>query len=81
MELNPNHPVTQEARDLWYKMCAALMLKLGLDSVEITLEDVQRLGDGKNCIVFHSHEDCIELKVVSMEEGERLARMNGGLPQ
>jgi hypothetical protein len=29
-ELNPNHPSTVAARDNWHKICALVLLKLGL---------------------------------------------------
>lgn len=78
--LNPNHPVTQQASELWYKIAAALMMKFGVDHVELTAADVQALGDNEKAIVFHAHENTIDLKLVSMAEGEKLAREHGGLP-
>lgn len=80
MELNPNHPVLQEAHGNWHKFCAVLMLKFGADEVEITLDDVMRLGDNEKSIVLDMRNERCVLRLVSMAEGERLARREGGLP-
>lgn len=80
MELNPNHPMTRNMHDHWHKFCALLMLKFGKPHVVITMADVMRLGDDCNAVTIQELEDGIHLRLVSMEEGERLARKEGGLP-
>lgn len=79
-ELNPNHPVVIEAREHWHKFCAILMQKMGQTEVEITLDDVMKFGDNENAIVLDQRGGRCVLRLVSMEEGERLAREAGGLP-
>jgi hypothetical protein len=79
MELNPNHPVTQAVSDHWHTICAILMNKMGTDHLIITQRDIQRMTPG-SCIVIHEKKDGIHLKMVSREEGERMAREQGGLP-
>lgn len=78
--LNPNHPVTQMASENWHKLLAVLMLKLGIENIHLTEADVARMGDNQKAILMHAHADSIELKIVSLEEGARLAREHGGLP-
>lgn len=80
MELNPEHPVTIETRDLWHKMVALLMIKFNNHHVEITEADVALLGDMEKCVVVESKGETIHLDLVSWEEGERRARESGGLP-
>lgn len=80
MELNPNHPVVQQAHDHWHKLCALVMLKLGRPHVVITMADVMKLGDDCNAVTIQELDDGIHLRLVSMEEGNRLARKEGGLP-
>lgn len=78
MELNPNHPVTREAHDLWHKIAALLVMREG-DSVIIPESDIARM-EGKAITVRFTDGVGIELNIVSMADGERLARKEGGLP-
>ncbi len=80
MELNPNHPVTQEVHDHWHKICAILMMRFGVDAVEITEADVAALGHNEKAVCADTRGGRFVVKLVSMEEGERLARKAGGLP-
>lgn len=80
MELNPNHPVTQMAHDNWHKLCAALMVKFGLTAVEITMADMEELGHNEKGIALDLRGGKCVLRLLTMEEGERLARGEGGLP-
>lgn len=80
MELNPNHLVTRAAHDQWHKFAAILMLKLGKTAVEVTIEDVERLGDSEQCIVLDGRGGKCVLRLMTMAEGEKLAREEGGLP-
>ncbi len=80
MELNPNHPATTRVRDHWHKICAILMLKFGKTDVEITLEDLELIADNEKAIVIDERGGRCFIRLVTMEEGERLAREEGGLP-
>lgn len=80
MELNPNHPVLQESRDHWHKFCAILLQKMGKAEIEITLADVAELGDNEKGIVLDMRGGRCVLRMVTMQEGLRLAREEGGLP-
>lgn len=75
-EFNPDHPVTRELHNLWYKMAAAIMLKAGWTEVVLTIDDLQRI-DGKAILAKPSH-DTITIRLVTMEEGERIAKEEGG---
>ena len=77
-ELNPNHPVTREVHDHWYKIAALLVARSG-GSVVIPPHEVEALQDKAITIRFSAHEGIV-LKLVSMEEGERMATQAGGLP-
>lgn len=78
---NPNHPVVQEMREQWYKLCAISLFKMGLSELQITSADIQRFMDsGAANIVVHPKDDIITLRLVSDAEGDRLAREEGGLP-
>jgi hypothetical protein len=81
MELNPNHPVTKSAHDQWHKILAVVMLKLNVTHVEITVEDVACLGDGTSAVVVQEINDVMHVRVVTMEEGRKLAKAEGGLAQ
>ena len=79
-ELNPNHPVTQAVHDQWHKIAGILMMKLGTNAIEITSEDVQALGDEERAIVADCRGGHLIVRLVTMEEGARLAKREGGLP-
>ena len=80
-ELNPNHPTTRAVADQWHKIAALVMHKLGVQSAEITARDIDALNDDGLVIVAHGKRDCLQIRLVSFAEGERLAREAGGLPQ
>lgn len=81
-EINPKHRVTQEMREMWYKVLAVILHKYKLGRVEITTSDLANLAcDFPNempCIVikddketgFHvwlAHED----EAMKLSERER----------
>jgi len=70
-EINSDHPVTQGAREQWYKIAAILLWRLG-GAMELGVDDIAQVA-GK-AIVVKFENDVIDLKLVTMEEGERLAR-------
>jgi hypothetical protein len=79
MELNPNHPVTQQVSDHWHKVCAILMAKMGVDHVVITPADIMLLQ--QDCaITFQELHDGLHLRLVDASQAERIAREAGGLP-
>ncbi|WP_223518241.1 hypothetical protein [Pseudomonas sp. BF-R-21] len=77
MELNPNHPVTQQTHDHWHKFVAIMLYKYG--NMTITMADVLAMPDDI-AVTVQELEDGIHLCLVSMAEGERLAREQGGRP-
>ena len=78
---NPNHQVTQFMQDQWHKMCAVLMNKQGITSIDITAADLDALvNSGHMNIVCDAKMDRIQLRLVSDEEAVALARKAGGLP-
>lgn len=80
MEINPNHPVTRQAHDHWHKVAAILMMRLGVDVLEITEDDVSKLGNNEKAVVADCRGGKFVLRLVTMEEGEKLAREAGGMP-
>lgn len=80
-ELNPNHPVTQELREQWYKLCALVIFKSGATEVQITSADIEAFTtSGIANIVMRPKGHVITLSLVSDAEAKRLARSEGGLP-
>ena len=79
-ELNPNHPVTREVHDHWHKLCGILLMKLGKNTLEITEADVKALGDNEKAVVVDCRGGKFIVRLVTMEEGERIAIVAGGLP-
>lgn len=80
-ELNPNHHTTRTAHDHWHKIAALLLMKLGGRAV-ITLADIAALDrDPKHNIVLDDRNNELTLYMVDDQEGMRLARREGGLPQ
>lgn len=80
MELNPNHPVTQQVHDHWHKIAAILMQKFGKSAVEITEADVLALGDNENAVMADCRGGRFVIRLVSMSEAQKFARKEGGLP-
>lgn len=83
-EINPNHPVTQEFRELWFKLCAILVARNGTETL-VTAEEVERWSTA-----YPDHVIVVKpvgeqgrnllLAIVTRQEGERLAGEEGGLP-
>lgn len=82
-ELNPNHGVTIEMRDQYHKLLAFMIWRSGGDRIVITASDLERFQndrpDGTNLVV-EPKDDILTLRIVTDDEGRRLARMAGGLP-
>ncbi len=82
-ELNPNHPVTSTLRDqeLYHKLLALVMRQFGRRDLVITSREVEDMANAPpSAIVVHVKNEEIHLRLVSMAEGERLAREHRGLP-
>jgi hypothetical protein len=77
MELNPNHPVTQQTHDNWHKYVAIMLHKYG--DMRITMADVLAMPDDL-AVTVQELEDGVHLCLVSMAEAEELARIHGGRP-
>ena len=78
-ELNPNHPVTRKVHDYWHAL-AAMLVVLFLPGHQVVMSLGGNQADGRKAITIKETARGIELEVVSMEEGERLAKKEGGLP-
>jgi L-ascorbate metabolism protein UlaG (beta-lactamase superfamily) len=79
-EVNPNHPVLKAAREHWHKIAAFIMWKLKTKRLVITLADIDAMSKLDLVIVLHEHSDSVEVKLLSREEGEALAREHRGMP-
>lgn len=80
-ELNPNHGVTNEIRDQWYKLCAIMLFKSGKREIKITSEDIDQFMNSGICnITVRPQDRVLTLALVSDAEAARLAREEGGLP-
>lgn len=80
MELNPNHPTTSKIHGHWHKIAALLVMRTPNRRTTITLDEVNQLAADNVAITMKETAAGIELRIVSMEEGERLAKQEGGLP-
>lgn len=78
-EINPGNPVTQFARDQWYKIVALLMIEVGKTEFEITPDLLSKIGDNQKAIVMDTRNNKLIVRMVSMEEGHRLAREVGAI--
>lgn len=79
MNLNPNHIVTQQMDGNWHKIVAILLMKMGETDVTITEADVLSMQPGF-CIGVQELTDGLHIRLLSSEEGQELARKEGGLP-
>lgn len=75
------HPVTEELSEQWHKLLALAMFCRGERTLKFTKADIDRflavLPDG--CIVCQPNADVLTLRLVTKDEGERLARVAEGL--
>lgn len=82
-ELNPNHPVTQFARDQWVKIVALLMMMENKTSIQIPRHVIDKAfikSGNLNVTIQFDDREGILLRLVGNEEAERLAKEEGGLP-
>jgi hypothetical protein len=74
MELNPNHPVTQEVREQWHKIAAIMMNKLGITDLEITEADIEALNSNPRAIVADARNNEFHIRLLPLKEAEAIAR-------
>jgi hypothetical protein len=84
-EINPNHPVLQQARAHWHKIAALIMINQGRKQVLITQKDIdQILKDKVNIVLDCRREVCpaggMLIRLVDDVEAAKLAKEQGGLP-
>lgn len=77
--LNPNHPTTRALEDQWHKIAALIMHKMGIDHVVISAQDIASMG-GAKAVTAQELSDGLHFRLVDYVTGEKLARMEGGLP-
>lgn len=79
---NPNHPVVRQLDTEWHKLVAILMHDQGLAEFEITPEMIEAFASERegHAVVADARGNRLVLRLVTAEEGERLARQEGGLP-
>lgn len=71
MELNPDNPITEAARDQWHKLLALTMFKLDKQEVHITFEDLKAMEvfyQGFPVVILHDKADGLHLKLLSIIE-------------
>lgn len=80
MELNPDHPVTQDLRDHWSKVLAMVMKKCGLSEVMITEADFKSLETGQKmpCVIAHSRADGLLIKLLPKDEAMQYVNLVEG---
>lgn len=72
-ELNPNNPVVRAARGHWHKIAALIMHKTGVDHIEILPVDVDAMNARGVDITISDSNERITVRLVTHEEGRRLA--------
>ncbi len=77
--LNPNHEASQQLDNIWPSLAIILMRKHGLSTVCITTEDLDNFCSDVAIAVMEDDEG-LHLTLMSMEQGEALAKLEGGLP-
>lgn len=82
MELNPNHKVVRQARDEWHKIAALIMVKLGLNELQLTMDDVNKLAAGNVNIVLDARGEretgIMTVRIVDDKTAAEMARKEGG---
>ena len=80
MELNPNHEVTRTLSNKWHVVATAIMQKFDVNEVVITEADVANLSKNPTAISMQELPDGLHIKLLSMDEAEKLAKEHGGSP-
>lgn len=80
---NPNHEVSRAMEGQWHKIVALLMARMEETAITISPPEVNNLiatVDGHAVTIKMSDRIGLELRLVTGEEAERVAREEGGLP-
>jgi hypothetical protein len=80
LEMNPEHPTTKGVHDHWYKVCALLMLKMGVKDITISPQEIERI-EGNNIAIKFDDKLGIILKLLSDEEIMSVGIENGAVPE
>lgn len=80
MEINPEHPVTQELREQWHKICAVVLHKLKISYIGITAEDLTELGPDV-AVIAHAKKDMLEIRLMTLAEAKQYAKDHPGTIQ
>lgn len=80
MELNPNHPTTSTVHDHWHKIAALLVNRMPDKKTLITVAELDRMASENLAITIKDVGIGLELQIVTMDEGKKLAKEEGGLP-
>lgn len=80
-EINPDHPVASGLREQWHTVAAILIRRLqratAIDEVVITQQEVDAFlqeHPAGSTIVANDTADGLHLRIVTEEEGQRIAR-------
>lgn len=78
---DPNGLAVQGANHEWHKLCGLMMHVLKTSEVVIRRADLDTFmaayPNGGACVVMHEQADGIHMKLLPLEEGERLAAEHG----
>lgn len=85
MEMNPHHQTLQSLREHWHVIIALLIVKHGELAAggrrELVITQNDFLAFPKDaCVTVQELHDGLHLRLVSAEEGMRIAKREGGLP-
>lgn len=75
--LNPNHPVIKQIEDHYYKLLCAHMLKHGEREWSVTANEIRAI-EGM-AVAIDTRGGGLIVRIMTYEEGERMAREEGGL--
>lgn len=73
VEVNPDNESLRQLREYWQKITAMLVWKLAPDGVTITAADMVAFQQDGRFLLAHGHHDSFEFRMVTREEGDRLA--------
>ena len=74
MEMNPEHPVTQQMREQWHKVVGLLMLHAGIKEFEITPEIIAKLGNCEYAVIMDNRAGRATVRMLKAEEAEAFMR-------
>lgn len=78
MELNPEHLTTLAMHDLWHKIVAMLMIRMGTKHVVIGQTDIDNLLNNEDsCVICEEKPNGIHLRMMSMEDAKEYVASRG----